>query len=271
MDGRESPGIDLHYLDKGAGEVVVLLHGLGSRASDWGPQIAALATRYRVVAPDLRGHGDSPAPPRPWGIADFADDVLRLLDRLGVARAHVAGLSLGGMVAMEIASRASQRLSALCIINAVPLSGPRPPALRFAYWSRRLVIRLVGLGPLGKMIGRKLFPRADQAELVKHFAEQLARVPKSHYLASLDAIYRWDLALGAGALEVPTLVLAAEHDYTPVKLKRDFVSKLSHGRLEVIADSRHASPLDQPDRVNALLLSFFASHRNHKTTPVEET
>lgn len=271
MDGRESPAGGLHYLDEGKGEVVVLLHGLGSRASDWGRQIDALAGKYRVVAPDLRGHGDSPVPPRPWRIADFADDVLRLLDRLGVNRAHVIGFSLGGMVALEIASRAPTRLSTLCIINAAPLSGPRPFALRFAYWTRRFVIQLLGLGALGRMIGRKLFPRPEQRELAKRFAAQLERMPKSQYLASLDALYRWDLELDYGAFKVPTLVLAADNDYTPVQLKRDFAMKLPHGRLEVIADSRHASPLDQAERVNASLLAFLASPRNHKTTPAEET
>lgn len=272
MHGREPPAGDLHCLDRGgAGEVVVLLHGLGSRASDWQAQIDALTPRYRVIAPDMRGHGESPAPPPPWWIADFAVDVLRLFDHLGVKRAHVVGFSLGGMVAMEVAARAPERLSTLCIINAAPLSGPRPLALRIVYWSRRLVIQLLGLRALGNMIGRKLFPRADQAEIAQRFAAQLQRMPKSQYLASLDAIYRWDLALDFAAFKVPTLVLAADQDYTPVQLKRDFVSKLADGRLEVIADSRHASPLDQAQRVNELLLAFLASPRNRKTTPVEET
>ncbi len=268
MAARKAPEMGLHYLDEGAGEAVVLLHGLGSRASDWRAQIDALG-RYRVIAPDLRGHGDTPAPPRPWRIADFAGDVLELLDRLGVERAHVVGFSLGGMVALEIAARAPGRLASLCIINAAPLSGPRPPALRIVYWTRRLVIRLLGLGALGRMIGRKLFPRPEQADIANRFAVQLERMPKSSYLATLDAIYRWDLALDCAALHVPTLVLAADQDYTPVQLKRDFVSKLPNGRLQVIADSRHASPLDQAERVNALLLAFLASPDTQKT-PMEE-
>ena len=85
--------------------VVVLSNSLGATRAMWDPQVPALAERYRVVTYDTRGHGESPAPPGPYSLDDLVDDLVALLDEVGAERAHVAGLSLGGMTAMRLAAR----------------------------------------------------------------------------------------------------------------------------------------------------------------------
>ena len=87
--------------------VVLLSSSLGATRGMWDPQVPVLAERYRVITYDTRGHGDSPSPDGAWSLDDLVDDVVALLDELGAPRAHVVGLSLGGMTAMRLAARSS--------------------------------------------------------------------------------------------------------------------------------------------------------------------
>src|SRR4051795_277944 len=96
--------------------VVVLSNSLGADRSMWDPQVPALAERYRVVTYDARGHGSSPVPAGPYSVDDLADDLLALLDRVGAERAHLVGLSLGGMTAMRLAARERARVGRLVLL-----------------------------------------------------------------------------------------------------------------------------------------------------------
>lgn len=98
------------------GPAVVLSNSLGSTHRMWDAQIAALEERFRVVRYDTRGHGDSPVPPGPYSIDELADDVIGLLDRLGIERAHLVGLSLGGMTMMRVAARNPERVDRLALL-----------------------------------------------------------------------------------------------------------------------------------------------------------
>src|SRR3712207_8353532 len=91
----------------------------------WDPQVPALAERFRVVPYDTRGHGGSPAPAGPYGLDDLVDDVVALLDRLGVEQAHVAGLSLGGMTAMRLAAREPGRVRSLTVLCSSAKADPQ--------------------------------------------------------------------------------------------------------------------------------------------------
>ena len=104
--------IDVHHVVEGArgGPTVVLAHSLGTSMRMWDPQVPSLASGHRVVRYDARGHGRSPVPSGPFTIEDFADDLLQLLDRLDVERAHLVGLSLGGMAAMSLAADRPDRV-----------------------------------------------------------------------------------------------------------------------------------------------------------------
>lgn len=260
MQHKVTPDGKCAYIDTGAGtgtgDTVLLLHGLGSRGADWRAQIAALAGAYRVIAPDLRGHGASHAPGGNWRMADFAGDIFILLTHLAIRKVHVVGFSLGGMVALEMANRRPHRLASLTLINSQPFPGPKPRALLAAYWMRRLIISTFGLKTMGRIIGKKLFPAPDQQALLEHFVAQMARMSKPAYLAALDAIYHWDIDPQFAALTMPVMILAADQDYTPVQAKRVFAARFPYCQFHVIANSRHATPLDQVERVNFLLSSF---------------
>ena len=105
--------VEVSYSEDGPADapVVVLSNSLGATRAMWDPQVPALAERYRVVTYDTRGHGDSPVPRGPYALDDLVDDVVALLDRIGAPRAHVAGLSLGGMTAMRLAAALADALT----------------------------------------------------------------------------------------------------------------------------------------------------------------
>ena len=109
--------IQMAYSEQGTGETVVLLHGLGSCKEDWQPQLQALVQQYRVIAPDLRGHGATTKAKTGYNIAQYAADVLGLLDALRCDTVHLIGFSLGGMITLEFATRYPERLRSATVIS----------------------------------------------------------------------------------------------------------------------------------------------------------
>ncbi|HUF10394.1 MAG TPA: alpha/beta hydrolase, partial [Rhodothermales bacterium] len=151
----------LFYDDKGSGEPLLLLHGLGSSTLDWEPQIAAFSDRYRVIALDMRGSGksrDTRHPAGPFSIRQFAADSAAVLDRLGASPAHVAGLSMGGMIAFQLAVDFPASVKTLCIINSGPRLVPEGFKEKYAIAVRKFVSRFFGPRAWGKVLAPKLFP-----------------------------------------------------------------------------------------------------------------
>src|SRR5580693_1022702 len=111
-------GIEVYYEQAGEGPPVLLLHGLGSSTRDWEYQTPELARAYRVIAVDVRGHGRSSRPPGPYSVSQFAEDAVALLRSLDAAPAHVIGLSMGGMIAFQMAVDHPEAVRSLAIINS---------------------------------------------------------------------------------------------------------------------------------------------------------
>ncbi|MEK7275866.1 MAG: alpha/beta fold hydrolase, partial [Chloroflexota bacterium] len=120
----------LHYTlhSPNLSNTVVLLHGMGSCGDDWALQIPALSEHFRVVTPDMRGHGQSDKPPGPYSIAHMADDVIELMDELKIESAHVAGLSMGGCITLQLAIAHANRVRCAVIVNS--FAKPRPAGWR---------------------------------------------------------------------------------------------------------------------------------------------
>jgi 3-oxoadipate enol-lactonase len=229
----EHEGCSLHYQEYGQGEPLVLLHGLGSSSQDWELQVPALSRHYRVILMDIRGHGRSDKPNDGYQIATFSEDLLALLEHLQTGPVHFVGLSMGAMVGFQFAVDHPQ-------------------------WLRSLA-RILSVETVGKGLAQRLFPKPEQADLRQKMAQRWARNDKRAYLKSFDAIVDWGVQERIGQIHCPTLVVAADHDYTPVQLKERYVALMPQARLVVIDDSRHATPLDQPEVFNQTLLQFLAA------------
>ena len=251
--------IDLYGEIAGEGEPLLLIHGLGSCCRDWDPQIAAFRQHYRVIAFDLRGHGRSSRPRDGYSIPRFARDTAALLGALQTGPVHVVGISLGGMVAFQLAVDAPHLVSSMTIVN----SGPEVPAetfkQRLPLYVRLLYIRLLGLRRMAKMIAKRLFPEPGQADLRDGFVARITGNDRRCYAASLRAIFAgWGVADRLGDIRCPVLFLAADQDYTPVALKQTYVDRLPDGRMVVIRDARHALPMERPGDFNHALADFLA-------------
>jgi pimeloyl-ACP methyl ester carboxylesterase len=257
---------DLYYEVAGAGDAVVLLHGLGSSTRDWEPQIAALSRVFQVVSIDLRGHGRSSRPPGPYRMARFAADVAAVLGHLRLDSAHVGGISLGGMVAFQLAADFPERVRTLAIINSGPAFPGRTLRGRLTLLSRFAVIRMKGLPALAPVIAGRLFPKPGQEALRQTFIQRFAANDRNAYEATMRAIGKFDVSDRLDRIRCPVLVLASDRDYTPVAAKEAYVARLSDARLVVISDSGHASPMDQPERVNDALMEFWSSRSERLDT-----
>jgi pimeloyl-ACP methyl ester carboxylesterase len=251
-------GVALACDDEGQGPPVLLLHGLGVDRRSWRLQRAALVGAYRVVSVDLRGHGDSSRVAESYAIPQLAADVAALIEALALPATHVVGLSLGGMVALQLAIDRPELVRSLVIINSGP--SVRPRTLReAAQLAARLVLTWT-LGPAGlaRPIARRLFPAAGQEPLRRELEAQIAAQPRRSYRLLTHAIFTWSVEDRLGRIRCPVLVVCGDRDYTPVERKQEYVRRLRDARLVVIEDSGHATPLDQPEKLNDVLLQFLA-------------
>ena len=255
----EYDGCRLHYEEHGQGQPLVLLHGLGSSSQDWEMQVPAFSRHYRVILMDIRGHGQSSKPRSGYRIKTFAEDLLALLEHLGTGPVHFAGLSMGGMVGFQFAVDHPQWLRSLCIVNSAP-EVKRRSLQHWVWWIKRWSLaRLLSVETVGKGLAARLFPKPEQAQLRQEMASRWARNDKRAYLKSFDAIVDWGVQERIGQIDCPTLVIAADQDYTPIAVKQRYVALMPNATLAVIDDSRHATPLDQPQVFNQTLLRFLAA------------
>ena len=245
----------LHYRQAGTGEDLLLIHGLGSSGADWAFQEAPLAAHFRLLMPDLRGCGRSPAS-AVASIGDHARDLWALVDRLSISRVHVLGHSLGGAVALEMALQRPEAVTRLMTINS--LLSYRIDSLR--KWlevnGQLALVRVLGLRRTARLVARRLFPWPHQAAMRARVIEVIGNLPQRAYLDLARALADWCALERISHLRAPMLMLAAEHDYTPLEEKRRFAA-LAGAQLEVVAGSRHGTPFDAIEACNECALAWF--------------
>lgn len=248
--------VSLHYEEQGVGSPLLLLHGLGSTAADWDEVAPRLAEKHRLIAPDVRGHGRSDKPPGAYNVPLFAADLAAFCDRRGLSGIHVAGISMGGMLAFELAVRRPDLVRSLVIVNSGPDMVPRSLRFRMLMATRLLLLRVLGPAGLARILAGKLFPRPEQAEQRRRIEERLGRNDRDAYLRATRGLIGWTVLDELPAIACPVLVLASDGDYTPVADKQAYLGRLKHAQLEVIRDSGHAATADQPEQVAEAMLRF---------------
>jgi len=259
MPESQLDDIKLYYEIEGTGEPVLFLHGLGSSSAAWEFQKEAFAPQYRLIMPDIRGHGRSDKPPGPYSMALFAADVVDLMDALEAPAAHIVGLSLGGMIGFQMAVDYQERLLSLTAVNSGPEVVPRTLKEKWAIWQRRLLVNLFSMERIAETIGTRLFPEPEQAELRRMAIEGFAANDKAAYKATTGAILGWSVRQRLGEIRCPVLLIASDMDYTPVAAKEVYLTEIPDARLVVIENCRHAAPLDQPEAFNAAVGDFLSS------------
>jgi pimeloyl-ACP methyl ester carboxylesterase len=247
--------VTLHYLERGCGEPILLIHGLACSGADWAIQVAALEKTFRVIVPDLPGFGHSSPPRGEYAIQDFASVLWRLLDHLKIATTNIVGFSLGGAVALEMTARRPAQVRRLGLINS--LASYRPD--RWSTWFEKNVsaalVRLLGMQRAACVVARRLFPQPWQNSIRRHAAEVMGAVPAAAYLGAGLALARWSLGEGLKRRSCRSLVIAAEHDFTPLPEKLALAARLG-AEVVVVRGSRHGTPFDSTEITNASLLAF---------------
>jgi len=247
---------DSDYDVTGAGPALLLIHGLGSCMEDWKCQVPSFAGHYRVIRYVIRGHGRHRLISSRVTIATLADDAARLLTELEAGPTHVVGLSLGGAVALQLCLDYPQCVRSLTLINTMPSYKPGSWRERVRYVERLVMVGILGMRIAGIILARRLFPSPDQRDMRKRLAARYAANRRSTHLTLVKALAQWDVTNRLGEIHLPVLVLASEHDYTPVAAKRAYAAALPRARLEVIPGAHHAVPLEKPDEFNRLLQEF---------------
>jgi pimeloyl-ACP methyl ester carboxylesterase len=247
----------VHYLERGSGEPVLLIHGLGCTGANWAFQVSALEGRYRLIVPDLPGAGHSAPPREGYSIEAFAAALWKLLDHLAVSKVHIVGFSLGGAVALEMATSRPSCVTKLALINS--LATYRPLSLRKwleTHLSANLV-RMLGMPRAAVLVAGRLFPEKWQRAMRVHTAAAMGAVPATSYLGMGLALARWAILDRLDQLSSRVLLIAAENDYTPLAEKVALAEQL-HAEIVVVKGSRHGTPFDSVQTTNACLSAFLA-------------
>lgn len=248
--------VPVHHVVTGPPDapVVVLSNSLGSTTTMWDPQADALAEHFRVVRYDTRGHGESPVPAGPYDIDDLADDVVALLDTLGVDRAHVVGLSLGGMTGMRLAARNPERVDRLVVL----CTGARlEPAS--AWHARAATVREHGTGAVAEAVVQRWFttPYLDASPDTKAACEAtVAGTPSEGYASCCEVIATMDLHHDLPTISAPTLAIAGADDpATPPSFLQAIAETVQDGRLLVVPDSAHLANAEQPETITPAIIA----------------
>jgi pimeloyl-ACP methyl ester carboxylesterase len=262
----ETRGVAVRYVCEGSGAPVILLQGVGVIGEGWRPQIAALRDRFMVVAPDNRGIGGSSLGAGALTVEEMAGDVLAIADGEGFDRFHLAGHSMGGLIAQEIALVAPRRVESLALLCTF-LHGKEAARLTpDILWTglrtrigtramrRRAFMRLVM--PDGYL---QSAPSSLAADLALLFGHDLADQPPI-VMKQLRAAARYDASARLGALgTIPTLVVSATFDRIALpRFGRALSAAIPGARYVEIADAGHGCTIQCAAQVNELLAEHFA-------------
>lgn len=253
--GPAMSAVAVHAIDSGRrdGPVVVLSNSLGSTHRMWDAQIGELEKHFRVLRYDTRGHGASPVPDGPYSIEALTDDLVALLDRFGIDRAHIVGLSLGGMTALSLAARHPDRVDRLVVLcTAVRL----PPAS--AWTQRAATVRAQGTAAVAASVVARWFTRehldAHPEVLVAH-QRMVAATPAEGYAACCEAMAALDLRAALPGVGAPTLAIAGAADpATPPAKLAEIVAGIGDSTLLVVDHAAHLANAERPDVVTPAII-----------------
>jgi 3-oxoadipate enol-lactonase len=218
-----------------------------------------------VIVPDLPGSGHSPPPPDEYTIGGFAAALWSLLDHLQVSRANIIGFSLGGAVALEMAAQRPASVPRLGLINS--LATYRPDHWRKWLEARvsAALVRLLGMRRAAWLLAARLFPEPWQRAIRSHAAAVVGAVPARCYLGMGLALASWAIIDRLDHLTSRILLIAAEHDFTPLAEKRELAARLK-ADLVVVRGSRHGTPFDSVEATNASLLALLTDRPQPPST-----
>ncbi len=250
----EGQGLEVFVCEDGEGTPLILTHGLGDDHRFWDPCIDLLAPHHRVIRWDVRGFGQTSKPDGPYHLDQFADDLLHVMDALDLDRAHLVGLSMGGVIAQRFLLGHPERLFGATLVSTSSEISERATA----NW-RKLADRVESKG-FGRIDATRSFApgfAASHPEIVEAAGKQTASNDPDAYAAAARAVSDYSFTESLAGVQIPILIVQGLDDqHTPpggsVKMSR----AIPHSRLLLVPDAGHSLPVEQPLLFASTLLAF---------------
>lgn len=235
---------------------IVLLHGIGADHNMWQPQMASLpAVGYFVIVPDLRGHGSSELPAT-FRITDCARDLADLLAELHIPRAHLIGVSMGGMVAQQFAAQYPERACSQIIVDS--LSGVTRPVERFNAWLAAILLQFFPAKIQADLI-RSTYRKLGHDTVGQYLAARLMDMPPRWLLAARREVNRFNVIDALPKMNLPTLVLVGDaFGKLAVDMARTTAENIPGAQFQVLAGGGDPSNLLAPSKFDQAVLAFLA-------------
>ncbi len=244
---------------RGSGPVLVLLHCLGVDRHLWDIAANGLELHFTLLSYDFPGHGETPLPSQSYGVEQLSDQLAAVLRREGVTRAHVAGISLGGLVAQHFAAHHPEIVDRLVLIDTTPRY---VDDMRKMWVERAATARAEGVPALIDGLLQIWFTQqciAANPPAVQYVRNTLARTSGEGYALACEALGAADLRPLASEIKAKALVVCGDNDVPPfLDAARWLAKTIPQARLAWLAPARHASILEQPEAFRKVLLEFLA-------------
>lgn len=255
MEKARVNGITIAYEMAGQGEPLLLIHGAGVSRLEWKPQLEALGEYFRLVMPDVRGHGDSEQTKTPYTMKLFADDMIALLDALKLEQVLILGHSMGGTIAQQMAVDHPERVKGL-VLAETSYGTANEPLLRWAGVAAEWMMRLVGVKRLIPMSAKQFARGSKETEsmLLEAFEPQVKTPANFINIAHANNLFD-----GKGVLhriQCPTLVLIAEHNRVTHKFGHYMAEAIPDARLQTIPNAGHTLNWDNAAAFNRVVVNF---------------
>ncbi len=256
MSFVDAAGVRLHYQLEGRDGApwLVLSNSLGTTFEMWAPQMPALLENFRVVRYDTRGHGKSSVPAGPYSIAQLGNDVVALLDHLGIARAHFCGLSMGGMTGIWLGIHQPQRIDRLVLCNTTAQIGTADS------WNARIEkVKQEGVGAVVPTVLDRWFTSDFQRAApgqVNIVRDMLLRTSPVGYVANCAAVRDMDERGGLGRITARTLVIAGKFDTSTPPGDGKFIADNIPGARFVELDTAHLSNWEAAEQFSGNVVNF---------------
>jgi len=258
------------FARQGQGPAVVFLHGIGGNRSSWQAQSAALADRFTTIAWDARGYGASDDYEGPLDFGSFASDLVRLLDHLGIEKAHLTGLSMGARILMDFFPDHSERAATMTLCDCfsgfeATLSPDKQQ--EFVRLRQKPLLEGKTLAEMAPALVTSLVgPNCSEGGRAA-LTESILALHVESYLKTIAASVGFDRSNDVSNIDVPVQLIYGEHDrLTPPAIGETLAEKIVGARLDIVEDAGHLSNLEQPDRFNDILSRFLDQHASLATT-----
>ena len=253
----------ISYLEAGIGQPVVFLHGIGGGAESFQHQLAVASDTCTLRALDLPGYGGSDLI-TPMTFKGLSDRLSAFLGELGEKRVHLVGHSIGGMIALDHASRQPDQVATLSLIGTTPAFGGKDDSFKTAFLKARLepLERGLSMAEMARETAPHLVGSNAKPVVAEEVADILARVPKTTWRTILECLVTFDRRADLSHVMQPCLLIAGEQDANaPARTMEKMAQNLRNAEFHVIPGAGHMINQEEPMRVNALLRAFLRRHQ----------